>query len=851
MSIGKHTAFNLVGAILPLAISLITIPIYLNLIGADRYGVLAITWLLLGYFGLFDLGLGRATAQRVGALRTGTVSQRATAFWTALLVNLGAGILGGLIIWPVAYYVFDTAVTINANLRTEIVATVPWLALAVPFATLSGVLSGALMGREKFLELNIISVIGAALIQLLPLFAVMIWGPELTVIIPCVLFSRVLSLLALFNRCLRHVCPGHRVVFEVAEATRLVQFGGWVTVTSMVGPMMVILDRIIIGIISGAAAVSLYTIPFQLGERTTILARSAASALFPRLSGLEEIERAKMARKGQNAVIAIITPISVIGILLIEPFFSFWISPEFSTDARLVAVIILAGFWANSFAVIPYALIQARGRPDLVAKLHLAEVLPYFVMLYLGIKFLGLPGAALAFSIRTAADSLLLSWIAGQLRSTITMIIVPALIMFVSIFTATIIEFGSMSWIAISVIVINVTLIRAWQTIPRSVKNMAFSVAGRLKEINGAPMKMSSYKEIEAEFNKPWETPWPLADLEHLGACPACDKVERTLLHADLVDNTFFCAPGMWQLWRCGKCQSAYIDPRPTAQTVEKAYKNYYTHGSLDTKIDYQKLGRIAKIRRYLSNGYTRKRYACPDEPASVLGYYLACFFPILRRIPDRIFRNIPRPESGKNRLLDIGCGEGGFLLLAKTCGWDVQGIDPDPVAVSVAQSKGLNVSVADEGYFANQTEIFDVITLSHVIEHVHAPKRTIERCFNLLKPGGFLWIETPNINGFGHQDFDRNWRGLETPRHLTIFSRDSLHRLLTTTGFHNVRDLKRQSPTLWSYKVSNSMNNGKSPFACTNLPFKLRVKAKIASGLGTIFPNRREFLTLMAKKMR
>ena len=131
MSIRRNTAYNLLGSVIPLAVSLVTIPIYLNLIGESRYGVLAIAWLLLGYFGLFDLGLGRATAQRIAALRDASGAERAETFWTALAMNLCLGVFGALLMWPVAGYFFGQVFKIDDALRPEMPAAIPWLMLAV------------------------------------------------------------------------------------------------------------------------------------------------------------------------------------------------------------------------------------------------------------------------------------------------------------------------------------------------------------------------------------------------------------------------------------------------------------------------------------------------------------------------------------------------------------------------------------------------------------------------------------------------------------------------------------------------------------------------------------------------
>lgn len=472
MSIRRHTFYNLLGSVLPLALSLVTIPVYLGLIGEDRYGVLAIAWLLLGYFGLFDLGLGRAIAQRIASLGEGEIRERAEVFWTALGLNLGLGVIGGLVLWPVAIYFFSHVFEVDEAVRPEVVAAVPWLLLGVPIATLASVLTGALLGRERFLEINLISLVGTVFFQLLPLGLAALWGADLALLLPAALFARFVTVVILFGRCRRHVFSGHAFVFVRSRAKSLLGFGGWVTVSSVIGPLMVMLDRILIAAISGAKAVTYYTVPFQLGERSTILSSALASAVFPRFASASKDESERLAEEGLRALAVVMTPLIAIGIVLLEPFLSMWIDSAFAERAAPIGQIVLMGFWVNGLARIPYSQLQAGGRPDLVAKTHLAELIPYFVLLYLGMTVLGLAGAALAFSMRVMADFLALSWLAGMLPMVIRSLLLPVMLLGVVLLISMQADVGSHAWYAFVVPVFMVILMWAWLQAPASIRSI-------------------------------------------------------------------------------------------------------------------------------------------------------------------------------------------------------------------------------------------------------------------------------------------------------------------------------------------------------------------------------------------
>lgn len=417
MSVSRNTAYNILGTIAPVLVAIVSIPIYIDLIGEQRYGVLSIAWILLGYFGVFDLGIGRAAAQRIASLADDHAKKN-RCFWTALTLNSSLGILGGIVIWPAAYYFFGKQFQIDAELQPEMLRALPWLIIALPLATINGVLTGSLQGAERFLQLNVVNASGSILFQTLPVLAAWFLTPDLDVILPVAISARLVSVIFLFLSCLRNVTDGSAPSFSMNEARALLKFGGWITVSSLISPIMVMADRFAIGAILGASAVTHYAVPFQLAERSTIVPGALSSSLFPRFAKDSDHSGQKMAVNAMQHLLVIMTPAMVAAILLAHPFLTFWISTDFSDRSALVLQILLIGFWANGLARIPHAKLQATGRPKTVAICHLAEIVPYLALLFIGMHFGGVAGAAMAFSLRIFADHVLLSFQANTLLPT-------------------------------------------------------------------------------------------------------------------------------------------------------------------------------------------------------------------------------------------------------------------------------------------------------------------------------------------------------------------------------------------------------------------------------------------------
>lgn len=299
---------------------------------------------------------------------------------------------------------------------------------------------------------------------------------------------------------------------------------------------------------------------------------------------------------------------------------------------------------------------------------------------------------------------------------------------------------------------------------------------------------------------------WPVEEQEGLDSCPVCRCQQRVLIYSDLEDVVFKKAPGVWNLYKCGKCGCAYLDPRPTADSIWRAYLNYYTHGR-----DYGRSGLVEKLRNEYCRGLLDGASAMGTPGYWLYRYVLPSS---IRADAEYQMRHL-HMMGGRGRLLDVGCGNGKFVKMASDLGWYAEGIDMDEIAVNHGVEQGLRLTKMNVMDVCSISHAWDVITMAHVIEHMHDPVELMRRCRGRLKPGGKLWLATPNLESLGHKYYGHYWRGLEVPRHLTIFTRQGLYGALAEAGFRNIVWLKRGLVRHRMFMASSQLMNAHESILC------------------------------------
>ena len=412
----RNFVFNLIYPMMRLAVSIVTVPIYIHHVGDARYGVISIVWILLGYFGFLDLGLSRASTNALSKLRDAAQPDRARVLLTTIILNFCFGLVGTVLIYFVGGYLFQHVLSVPDALKPEVEGALPWIACLFPMALVSGAAMGALESRERFLTANLFQMFSMILSQIAPVIMAVFVSPSLAVVIPTVAIAQALNTMIQLGYIYRLEGPISFKAFDPTEARKLLGYGGWVTVSSLISPLLVSADQFLIGSLIGVAGVAHYAVPMNLVSRTQTFPGALARTFFPRMSVLSEDAARELGARALESLGYGYAAICAPAIVISPVFFRYWIGHDFAQIAAPVAQILFIGAWINGLAFVSFTLIQGQGRPDLTGKLHFAEIFPFLGILWLLTSALGLNGAAIAWSLRSAVDAFAMFWAAGMPR---------------------------------------------------------------------------------------------------------------------------------------------------------------------------------------------------------------------------------------------------------------------------------------------------------------------------------------------------------------------------------------------------------------------------------------------------
>ncbi len=331
--------------------------------------------------------------------------------------------------------------------------------------------------------------------------------------------------------------------------------------------------------------------------------------------------------------------------------------------------------------------------------------------------------------------------------------------------------------------------------------------------------------------------------------CIIC-KQPGNILYKDLKDK-LFAAPDTWEMSGCPTCKGCWLNPYPEPTHIPLLYKKYYTHNKLNNEflsqnIPFNKFPLNKKLKyAVLKNYFGYKIHVSPLFNAIGI---IAGIFPNIRKKAFVGTGGFVSPDKTKT-ILDVGCGNGDFVMEMNFLGWNARGIEIDPESVKIARSNNLDVNEGNLESKQYAPDSFDGIYMNNVIEHVPDAVRTIQECYRVLKPGGRISLYTCSSTSLAHHIYKSDYRGLEIPRHIFVFSPLTLRKLLEQNGFRVKKVKTYFNQYIWAASRAISKNDPDAAYA--SLPKIKRILLKtLSSIILTLFPQKGDDIFILGEKI-
>lgn len=411
-NVAKNTVYNFLGLAIPYAVAFISIPLIIKHLGVERFGLLSLVWIVIGYFSFVDLGLGRATIKYTAeALGRGEFEEVPKIFWTTVLFQGALGLIGTIIIVISSNFFVDKILNIPLDIILEAKKSFFFIGFALPIVLISSSIRGLLEAAQRFDLVNAIKLPVSVSMYLMPLLGVLL-GFRLPGIIALFIVVRAISMFAWLIMCFR-IFPalGKKIYFDKKNIQLLLKFGYWVSASSILFYLMSSADRFIIASLLTVKELGYYSAPLEIINRLGIIPGSLSVILFPAFSALsgekkEDYSRMLFVRSIRYILIGV-GPLSLYFVFFSKSLFHMWLGPQFSQESSIVFQYLCIGFIISSLSSIPYNYLFGIGKVRSIVIIQVIEIFLYIPLSVLLIKKLGIKGAAVALGIKGLCITLL------------------------------------------------------------------------------------------------------------------------------------------------------------------------------------------------------------------------------------------------------------------------------------------------------------------------------------------------------------------------------------------------------------------------------------------------------------
>jgi O-antigen/teichoic acid export membrane protein len=393
------------------------VPQLIEKLGVERFGILSIAWVIVGYFGFFDLGLGRAMTQLIAQkIGNGQEKEVPSVIRNGMTLMIIFGVIGGVVVALLSPWLVNYELAIPQALRSETLMSFFILSASIPVVIITTGLRGILEARHRFDLVNIVRTPFAILAYIAPLFVLFYSNTLPLVVVSLIVGRMMMGIIYLF--IILHFYPEirHKAPFDPMLLKRLLSFGGWMTLSNIAGPLLLYMGRFVLAVKVSVDAVAYFSTPYDVVINLLLIPGIFVSTLFPIFS--EKFHQNQkyvriLYNQWMRYTLLVMVPLSLCTYFLAKPGLSWWINEAFSENTHRIAEILVIGIFINSFGYISQALVQAYGRPNLTAQLHIVELIAYIPYLWWFIGKYGAEGAAMAWAVRVTISTIVLSILAN------------------------------------------------------------------------------------------------------------------------------------------------------------------------------------------------------------------------------------------------------------------------------------------------------------------------------------------------------------------------------------------------------------------------------------------------------